>query len=178
MARFKGRFVRGGSSDYADDKEMNSEDKIEKIEPMGESVDNVGGYQIDSGVHILAIVTVIAVIIIFIVIPEYSYKITRRLRTADIDSDRYVLISNRFIRLDTQLKKINRITGDRSTIKSQDASQDDIVLAPGRTINGEYDIMVQGDAVPVHVELLDVVRWLSQSDCVARSEELGYLIAQ
>lgn len=153
--RFKGRFVKASDSEIA------------------------GGSQPDElnmGVHLLAASIVAAIIIIFFIIPEFSHKPTCRVRSEEIAPDARVLVPNRLIQLNTSVRRTNRITGDRITMKSQDAPQDEIVLARRENVQGEFTLMVQGDAVPVHAELLDTVGWLRESDAERKSEILGYLV--
>lgn len=129
------------------------------------------------GVHLLAVTTVFSICIIFILIPELSYKPIKKLRLEDISADQLLIVPNRIIRIGTQIKKTNRINGDRQIKLSQDLLSDDIVLAPKSLIDGDFTVMVQGDYVPIHAELLDVVPWMSVSKCHKQCEELGFLIA-
>jgi hypothetical protein len=179
MPRFKGRFVK--------------EADLPKLKSGGEPGEAEGGSRfvlpdegevieavtttISIGAHLLVASFVAAVVVIFFIIPEFSYKPTRRARPEDLDPDARVLVPNRLVQLNTRVRKINRITGDRVTLRSQDASQDEIVLAPRSVVTGDYTVMVQGDAVPIHAELLDTVGWLRECECEKKSEELGYLIA-
>jgi hypothetical protein len=174
MPRYKGRFVN--ADDYAKLVAGGSPD--EQL-PMPTEKETVAAIEttINIGVHLLIAAIVVAVAVIFFIIPEYSYKPTERLRPEELDPDRLVIVPNRLVSLNTAVRRTNRITGDRVTLKSQDAGQDEIVLATRRVVQGDFTVMTQGDAVPIHAELLDTVGWLRQQDCVRRSEELGYLVA-
>lgn len=169
MPRFNGRFIKaddprvGGALIIPDEGQKNEGGESEK----GQGI----------GVHLLAVASVAAILVIFFLIPEFSYKPTERLRLEDLDPDALVLVPNRAVRLNTRVRRTNRITGDRTTIRCQDAAQDDVVLAPRHAVQGDFTVMIQGDAVPIHAELLDVAGWLRKHDCERKCEELGYLVA-
>jgi len=171
MPRYKGRFV---STDVYDKLVEGGNGEVEL--PTETEVVTVIETSINIGVHLFVASIVVAVVIVFFVIPEFSYKQTERLRPEDLEPERLVLVPNRLVGLNTTVRRTNRITGDRQTLKSQDAGQDEIVLAPRRAVQGDFTVMTQGDAVPVHAELLDTVGWLRQQDCAHRSEQLGYLV--
>jgi len=157
MPRYKGRFV--------------SDDAHAQLIKGGDGTDVP-----NMGFHVLVVSIVIALIVIFLIIPECSYKPTERIQIEDLEPDALMLVPNRLIALNTEVMRVNRITGDRTTIKSQDAAQDEIVLAPRNVVRGNFQLMVQGDAIPMHAELLDIVGWLRKSDCSRRAAEQGYLI--
>jgi hypothetical protein len=181
MARFNGRFVSADAYAKLVAGGAGKDDSTtsEFITDMPSETEVVHAIEsaLNIGIHILIASVVIAVVIICFVIPEYSYKQTERLRPEDLEPDRLVLVPNRLIGLNTVVRRTNRITGDRQTIKSQDAAQDDIVLAPRREVQGDFTVMTQGDAIPIHAELLDTVGWMRQQDCQRQSEQLGYLVA-
>lgn len=176
-----GQFKKGGNKPEI--KQEN--DLIVDLDKLSDDVENDMGkveksvekaLALDIGVHLLVAAVIAAVLIIFIILPEFSHKPTLSASLDTLDADDFVLVPNSCIKNDTKVERLNRITGDRQSMKCQDRPQDDIVLATVSSIDGPIAIMTQGDAVPMHAELLDMAPWIPQSSARAKAEQLGYLV--
>ena len=168
-----GQFKKGGKG--------NDNDLIVDLESASDTATNVMDIKmmdikvIDIGVHMLVAAIAVAVLVIFVILPEFSHKPTLEIALDTLSMDDLVIVPNSCVKNNTKVDRLNRITGDHQTLNCQDRPQDDIVLARRDCIEGNITIMRQGDKVPMHAELLDTP-WISQTGARARAEQMGYLI--